>query len=106
MRTSIRMISGIIWDACWRASSPLEVATTSCPAKRRVNATSSRISGSSSAIKILAMKSPLFSDGQGEGEHAALACDTRTFHPDASILHFNQLADNGQAQSGTRGGED
>src|SRR5512138_371978 len=109
MRTSMRTRSGFTLGAISTASSPLVAANTSCPANRSVKATRSRISRSSSAIKIFAIESSLlriakqFVDRQGKGEHTALTRGARAFHPDPAFMHFHDLFNDREAQSGTGG---
>src|SRR5262245_14944140 len=106
IRTSMRIRSGLTLGAMSTASSPLLAAKTSCPAKRRVKATRSRMSRSSSAIKILAIDASLFFvRGQCERELAAFARNAAASHPDSSIMHLDQLFDDGKTQSGSRRGE-
>src|SRR5215204_4558699 len=103
MRTSMRIRSGLTLGAMSTASSPLEAANTSCPAKRRVNATKSRISRSSSAISILAMYASLFfMHRQGKGEYTAFARYATALHPNAAVMHFHNLFDDGKTQTGSR----
>src|SRR5512147_3186752 len=100
----MRTRSGLTLGAISTASSPLVAANTSCPANRSVKATRSRISRSSSAIKIFAIESSLlFVDRQGEGKRAALTRHTRAFHPDPAFMHLDDLFNNRESQSGTRG---
>src|ERR1043166_3420064 len=106
IRTSMRIRSGLTFGAISSASCPLDAAKTSCPAKRRVKATKSRISRSSSAISILAIiASSIFVNWQGKGEYAALTRYTSTLHPNLSIVHFHNLLDDGKSQPGARGGQ-
>src|SRR5512139_1799470 len=107
MRTSIRIRSGFTLGASSTASSPLAAVNTSYPANRRVKATRSRISRSSSAIKIFAIESSLcFVNGQGKGECTSLSGNARALHPDATLMHLNNLFNDGQAQSGSWCGQD
>src|SRR5512147_2550195 len=100
MRTSIRTRSGLTLGAISTASSPLVAANTSCPANRSVKATKSRISRSSSAIKIFAIESSLLLiDRQGEGEGTAITRHTGAFHPDPAFMHFHNLFNDGEAQA-------
>src|SRR5215216_3831699 len=103
IRTSIRTKSGFTWGANWTASSPLVATNTSCPANRRVKATKSRISRSSSAIKIFAMQSSLvFVEGQRKGERTAITWHSRAFHPNTALVHFHDLFNNGKSEAGSR----
>src|SRR6185503_8917296 len=106
MRTSMRIISGFTLGAISTASSPLLAVNTSCPAKRRVKATKSRISRSSSAINIFAIQSSLiFVNWQGEGERASFPGDAGALHPDAALVHIHNLFNDGESQSGSRRGQ-
>src|SRR5215467_10488939 len=103
MRTSMRTKSGLTLGAISTASSPLLAANTSCPAKRRVKATKSRISRSSSAINIFAIHaSSFFVHGQGKGEGAPFARYAAALHPNTSSVHFHQLFDDRKPQTGSR----
>src|SRR5260221_8528958 len=107
MRTSIRIRSGLTLGAISTASCPLEAANTSCPAKRRVKATKSRISRSSSAINILAIQaSSIFMYRQSKGEYATFAWNAAAFHPNPSVVHLHNLFDDGKTQTGSRGCQD
>src|ERR1044071_8951191 len=104
IRTSMRIRSGPTFGAISSASCPLDAAKTSWPAKRRVKATKSRISRSSSAINILAIiASSIFVNWQGKGELAAFARNTSALHPNLAIMHFHDLFDDGKPQSGSGG---
>src|SRR5512139_1080466 len=106
MRTSIKIRSGLTLGASSTASSPLAAVNTSYPAKRRVKATRSRISRSSSATNIFAIESSLcFINGQGKGECTSLTGNARAFHPDTSLVHLDNLFNDGQAQSGSWRGQ-
>src|SRR5215208_5951199 len=101
IRTSIRIRSGLTLGAISTASSPLLAANTSYPAKRRVNATRSRISRSSSAINIFAIHSSLsFVNRRCKGKQASLARDTGAFHPDTPFVHVHNLFNDGEPQTG------
>src|SRR5512143_4035011 len=94
--------SGLTFGAISTASSPLVAANTSCPANRSVKATKSRISRSSSAIKIFAIESSLlFVDRQREGERTPITRHTRTLHPDPAFMHLHDLFNDGEAQACT-----
>src|SRR5512147_3013392 len=96
----MRTRSGLTLGAISTASSPLVAANTSCPANRSVKATRSRISRSSSAIKIFAIESSLLLvDRQGKGERTAITRHAGTFHPDPAFMHFYDLFNDGEAQS-------
>src|SRR5215212_3481908 len=100
IRTSIRIRSGFTWGAMETASSPLVATSTSCPANRRVKATKSRISRSSSAIKIFAIESSLFFvNWQSEGKDATITHHTRALHPNTTFVHFHNLFNDGKTQS-------
>src|SRR6266540_2136465 len=103
MRTSMRMRSGFTLGAMSTASSPLLAANTSYPAKRKVKATKSRISRSSSAINIFAIDSSLcFVHRQGKGERTSFARNACTFHPDTTFMHIHNLFNDGETQTGSR----
>src|SRR6266545_2701260 len=103
IRTSIRMRSGFTLGAISTASSPFAAANTSYPAKRKVKATRSRISRSSSAINIFAIHSSLcFVNRQGEGERASLSRDACTSHPDTTFMHVYDLFNDGETQTSSR----
>src|SRR6266545_5844321 len=103
IRTSMRIKSGFDWSAVSTASSPLVATTTSCPANRRVKATKSRISRSSSAIKIFDIESSLFFvNWQGEGKDATIAWYTCALHPNTTFMHFYYLLNDGKTQSSSR----
>src|SRR6476619_718075 len=103
IRTSIRIRSGFTSGAMVTASSPLVATTTSCPANRRVKATKSRISRSSSAIKIFAIESSLLLvNRQSERKDTSITRYASTFHPNATFMHFHNLFNDGKTQSGPR----
>src|SRR6266498_585826 len=98
IRTSIRMRSGFTFGANSTASSPFAAVNTSYPAKRRVKATKSRISRSSSAIKIFAIPASLFFVyRQGKGEGTAIAGHAIALHPDPSFVHRDNFFDDRKA---------
>src|SRR5512138_2462645 len=102
----MRIRSGLTFGAISTASSPLAAAKTSYPANRRVNATKSRMSRSSSAIKIFAIHASLcFVDRQCKGECTPLPRDARTFHPDTTLVHVHNLFNDGESQTGSRRGK-
>src|SRR3990172_5922561 len=106
IRTSNRIRSGYSCFATWTASSPFMPVTTSYPAKRKVKATRSRISGSSSAINIFVIAS-LFAFliyRQCEGKSTSLPLPF-AFQPDSSFVHAYQLPYNCQSQACARCGQ-
>src|SRR5512141_1308031 len=105
MRTSIRIKSGLALGATCTASSPFDAATTSWPAKRRVNAIRSRMSRSSSAIRIFAILASstriVYRECKGEG--TAFTGNAFAVHPDTAIVHLHQLMHDWQTQTRTGG---
>src|SRR3990172_5317147 len=107
IRTSNRIRSGYSCFATWTASSPFMPVTTSYPAKRKVKATRSRISGSSSAINIFVIAS-LFAFlvyWQCEGKSTSLPLPF-AFQPNTPFVHLYQLPDNCQPQARAGCGQD